>query len=437
MKRSENFLHILRSFKFVAALLITFLLCSVSGATDITARSAVIMDTDTEQVLYAKNPLLKQPPASTSKLVTAMVVLDNLDVGDVTTISVNAAELSSGSVELHEGDRYYIGDLLHIMLMKSVNGAAVALAEAVSGSEGAFVNLMNRKAKRIGANNTRYINPHGLPGQGQYITAYDLAIIMREALQYPVIKNIINKKTKTVVSIDGSTASLINTNKLLWRDEDLLGGKTGYTRAARHCLAFAAEHGENTFVAAVLGDSQRSNLWRSAETVLNKGYNISESHTKPEIHFSNDRSEMKSKKFESKHHRNYYKASKNKHGHYVAHKNTKELKMAKVARSYSGARSNKGTVLSVKYTHKKLYAKNTGTHKSKVAHKREKFTAKVGLKHNKAKSLRGENNKAANKHVSKAKCYIVAKKTNNNSKVRKGRVFDVASTDPKCKPVAY
>ncbi|QWR76843.1 D-alanyl-D-alanine carboxypeptidase family protein [Candidatus Magnetomonas plexicatena] len=431
MRKSEKFLRSLCFIKFVTAFLIIFLICTGAGAADITARSAVIMDTDSDQVLYAKNPLLKQPPASTAKLVTAMVVLDNLDTMDVTTISANAAELSSGSVELREGDRYYIGDLLHIMLMKSVNGAAVALAEAVSGSEGAFVNLMNKKAKRVGANNTRYINSHGLPGGGQYITAYDLAIVMRESLQYPVIKNIIIKKTKTVSSIDGSTASLTNTNKLLWKDDDLLGGKTGYTKAARHCLAFAAEHGENTFVAAVLGDSQRSNLWRSAETVLNKGYNISESHTKPEIHFSDGKNEAKLKKLQGKHHRNYSKASKTKH--YAAQKTSKKSKLANVAKNYSADKSN-DTVSKSKHT---LYA---STHKSRIAHRRGKFTAKASLKHNKAKALRTENKKAAHKYASsKSKRYIAAKKANKTKvcKLIKGRGFEIASYDPKCKPVAY
>ncbi|MEO5356898.1 MAG: D-alanyl-D-alanine carboxypeptidase [Nitrospirae bacterium YQR-1] len=426
---------------FLRILFIVTLVCSMSSfacAKDITARSAVIMDTDTDRVLYAKNPLLKQPPASTAKLVTAMVVLDNLDIRDVTTISANASELSGSTVELREGDRYYIGDLLHIMLMKSVNGASVALAEAVSGSEGAFVNLMNKKVKKIGAGNTRYINSHGLPGEGQYITAYDLAIVMRESLQYHVIRDIINKKTKTVVSIDGTTASLINTNKLLWKDEDLLGGKTGYTKAARHCLAFAAERGENTYVAAVLGDTQRSNLWRSAETVLNKGYDISESHTKPEIHFSNGKGgDLNKITVKSRNH--YSKKSK---GHYeakVVSKHTerayrgKKAEVVKIAKSGSPNHGT-GKIASAK-SQKKLIAKAHNNRSSKGALKRAKLTAKSS--YGKSKILKSDSG-GNTKHAKKVEpCKIVKNSRKNKICKDSGKVYDVAFTDPKNKPVAY
>ncbi|MBF0343225.1 MAG: D-alanyl-D-alanine carboxypeptidase [Nitrospirae bacterium] len=252
----------------------------------ITARSAVIIDVDSEKILYAKNPTLKQPPASTAKLVTAMVVLDNVNINEIVTVSKEASNLYCSAAALREGDRFYVKDLLYLLLVRSVNGAAVALAEAVSGSEEQFVQLMNKRAAHIGARDTKYVNPHGLPGEGQYITAYDLAIIMKEALRYPLIKDIINTKTKTVTSIDGKAITVANTNKLLWSDDDLVGGKTGYTKEARHCLAFAAERGDSTLVAAVLGDNKRSALWHSARNVLSKGYYISSTNTEPVIYYS-------------------------------------------------------------------------------------------------------------------------------------------------------
>ncbi|MEO5360272.1 MAG: D-alanyl-D-alanine carboxypeptidase [Nitrospirota bacterium] len=251
---------------------------------EIGARSAVIMDGD--KVLYAKNPTFKQPPASTTKLVTAMVVLDHMKPHDVVTITGNAARLHSPNLALREGERFYVKDLLSLLLMRSVNGAALAFAEAVSGDEKDFVALMNAKARSIGATDTRFINSHGLPGEGQYITAYDLADIMRRSLDYCLIKETINTKTKTVSSLDGRTFILSNTNKLLWSDDDLVGGKTGFTNAARHCLAFAAEKGDNTLVAALLGDDRRSDLWRDAKFVLSKGHDISESNSKPVIYYS-------------------------------------------------------------------------------------------------------------------------------------------------------
>ncbi|MBF0538409.1 MAG: D-alanyl-D-alanine carboxypeptidase [Nitrospirae bacterium] len=253
---------------------------------DITARSAVIMDSGNERILYAKNPTHRQPPASTTKLVTAMVTIDNIDTNEVVTISKNSSRLYCSGASLREGDRFYVKDLLYLLLVRSVNGAAVALAEAVSGSEEQFVQLMNKRAAHIGAKDTRYINPHGLPGEGQYITAYDLALIMKEALRYPLIRDIINTKTKTVTTIDGRSITVANTNKLLWSDDDLVGGKTGYTREARHCLAFAAEKGDSTLVAAVLGDNKRSALWHSARNVLSRGYDISSTNAAPEIYYS-------------------------------------------------------------------------------------------------------------------------------------------------------
>ncbi|MBF0336375.1 MAG: D-alanyl-D-alanine carboxypeptidase [Nitrospirae bacterium] len=245
------------------------------------------MDSDNERILYAKNPTHKQPPASTAKLVTAMVVIDNIRTNDVVAISKNAAKLYCSGASLREGDMLYARDLLYLLLVRSVNGAALALAEAVSGSEEQFVLLMNKKAAQIGAKDTKFANPHGLPGGEQYITAYDLALVMNESLHYPLIKDIINTKTKTVSTIDGRNITVANTNKLLWSDNDLLGGKTGYTKEARHCLAFAAEKGDNTLVAAVLGDSNRSSLWHSARNILSKGYDISSGNAAPVILESN------------------------------------------------------------------------------------------------------------------------------------------------------
>ncbi len=275
------YIYILLSF-----LVVIFMSNSAYGS-DITARSAVIMDSGNERILYAKNPTHKQPPASTAKLVTAMVVIDNIRTDEVVTMSKDAARLYCSGASLREGDRLYVRDLMYLLLVRSVNGAAVALAEAVSGSEEQFVHLMNRKAAQIGAKDTKFANPHGLPGGEQYITAYDLAMVMNESLRYPLIKDIINTKTKTVSTIDGRNITVANTNKLLWSDDDLLGGKTGYTREARHCLAFAAEKGDNTLVAAVLGDNNRSALWHSAKNILLKGYDISSGNAAPVIYQSN------------------------------------------------------------------------------------------------------------------------------------------------------
>ncbi len=259
---------------------------SAAPSDGITARSAVIMDGEQGRILYAKNPGLKQSPASTTKLVTAMVVIDHMDPDAVITVSRKAARTESVRPKLREGERFLVRDLLFLALMRSVNGAAVALAEGTSGSEKAFVRLMNKKVVAIGAGNTRFINASGLPGRGQYITALDLARIMKQSLGYPLIRKIINTKTKEIVSSSGRRIAFRNTNKLLWGDDDLLGGKTGYTRAARHCLAFAVEKGDTTLIAVVLGEKKRSSLWQNSRKLLSRGYSILRNKLQPVIYFN-------------------------------------------------------------------------------------------------------------------------------------------------------
>jgi D-alanyl-D-alanine carboxypeptidase (penicillin-binding protein 5/6) len=241
------------------------------GASEkISARSAYIMDSQSGKVIYAKNPDLRQAPASTTKLITAMVALDKLDLDEVVSVSYRAANIYPSHKRLRKGDKYTVRSLLNLALMSSVNSAAVALAEAAGGSEAVFVLMMNKKAESIGAENTNFINSSGLPGSGQYITAKDLAMIMDAALKYPQIREIIHTKVKEVKAVKGLNISAINTNKLLWSDEDVLGGKTGYTNVAMHCLAFAVKKDDSTLVAAVLGDSKRSCLWRSAKQLVSK-----------------------------------------------------------------------------------------------------------------------------------------------------------------------
>jgi D-alanyl-D-alanine carboxypeptidase (penicillin-binding protein 5/6) len=259
-------------FFFLLAFLLTgsFSL-SDSLASGISARAAIVIDSSNEKVLFAKNPDLKLPPASTTKLITAMVALDRLDPDDVVTISRRAADTPSIQPKLHAGDKLNVRDLLDFALMRSINGAAVALAEAAGGSEGDFVLLMNEKARSLGATNTKFINASGLPGKGQYTSVRDLAKIMKEALSYSLISDIIDTRVKTL-EVDGKPVLLTNTNNLLWADEDHLGGKTGYTRAARHCFVGASEKDEGILIIALLGDSSRNTLWTDAEKLLAKDF---------------------------------------------------------------------------------------------------------------------------------------------------------------------
>jgi len=255
-------------------------------AEELGARAAVVIDGATEKILYAKNPTWKLPPASTTKLVTAMVAIDNINPEAVITVSQNAADTPSVTPHLRSGERFKVRDILYLALMRSVNSAAVALAEATSGSEERFAALMNEKVSRLGAENTQFINASGLPGPGQNITAFDLAKVMKAALQYPLIKEIINTRTKDIYSTEGRRIFVKSTDQLLWVDDDLLGGKTGYTRAARHCFVCAAQKGGNMLISAVLGESVRDDLWHDSQILLDRGYNVITQKAEPLIYFS-------------------------------------------------------------------------------------------------------------------------------------------------------
>jgi len=187
--------------------------------------SAILIDVRTGQVLYARDVHKRMAPASTTKMLTAILAIERFPLDTPVTISARAAAQRSGSaLGLEAGARWSVGDLLHAMLLRSANDAAVAVAEAYSGSVEAFAKDMNRKAQRIGARNSHFVNPHGLNGQDHYSTAYDLALIARYGLQLPVFASLVRQQAWREFS---------NTNRFLVKYEGADGVKTGWTAAAR------------------------------------------------------------------------------------------------------------------------------------------------------------------------------------------------------------
>jgi D-alanyl-D-alanine carboxypeptidase (penicillin-binding protein 5/6) len=263
-----------------------FLFVQSASAVEIKARSAVVMDAATGRVLYAKNPELRLKPASTAKLMTALVAVEKSNLRDVVKISKRAAGTAPTKAGFKAGDKVTVETLLSASLIKSANDAAVALAEAVAGSEYAFVKMMNKKVIALGMKDTRFINPHGLPGKGQYITAYDLARIMRQAIKHPVLKEILGTRVTEVSTEKGRTLFMKNTNKLLWSDEDLLGGKTGYTRRAQHCFVGVAERSNETVIVAILGAPKRDLLWTETENLMDFGYKVKSNHEEPVVYLT-------------------------------------------------------------------------------------------------------------------------------------------------------
>jgi len=228
----------------------------------IPAKAAIVVDSSGE-VLFAKYPDAKLAPASTVKLVTAMVVIDRLNPALKVKISRNAGRVRSIQPRLRPDEEVTVSDLLHLALMKSINSAAVALAEATAGSEKDFVTLMNQKATEIGADNTLFANASGLPKGTQYTTASDLALILKAALSYPLIRDILGTKAYLIRTTEGRDIFLENSNDLLWQRDNMIGGKTGYTGNARHCFVCAINTDRGPLFAAVLGARSRSSLWRS------------------------------------------------------------------------------------------------------------------------------------------------------------------------------
>jgi D-alanyl-D-alanine carboxypeptidase (penicillin-binding protein 5/6) len=224
----------------------------------LTAQSAILMDAGTGDILYAKNSLETRPPASTTKMMTALLALERGMLEQPVRISARAASVGEASVGLKAYDVLTLEELLHGALIGSGNDASVAAAEATAPSEEEFVSMMNLKAKCLGALRTRFVNTNGLPDAGHMTSAYDLALIARAALRHPVFASIVRQRNHRLVwTYPEKTAEITNTNRLLWADDRITGVKTGTTDLAGKCLvASMTDHGQ-TWIAVVLNAADR------------------------------------------------------------------------------------------------------------------------------------------------------------------------------------
>ncbi len=220
----------------------------------ITAKAIFVLDLNGNKAMINKNPHLKLAPASTAKLMTAILVIENSNLSKTVVISKNAANAQSSKADLGEGESYLTKDLLEAALISSSNDASIALAEDIAGSEEAFSRMMNNRARQLGALNTKFVNSTGLSVKGiaQYSTTYDLVIIMKRVLMYSQLIDIMNKKESVIKSTAGKVIKLKNHNKLLWELNSAVIGKTGYTLQARHCFAGYMVIGKRKFAFAIL-----------------------------------------------------------------------------------------------------------------------------------------------------------------------------------------
>ncbi|GAW91727.1 serine-type D-Ala-D-Ala carboxypeptidase [Calderihabitans maritimus] len=225
------------------------------------------MEARSGKVLYMKNGHLRRPPASTTKMMTGILAIEQGDLKEWVTISQKAARVGEASIHLTAGEKLRLEDLVKGALIRSGNDAAAAVAEHVGGSEEFFIYLMNKKARLLGAGNTLFQNPHGLPAQNHYASAYDLGLIARYALTNEVFASIVRTRETT---IRGSWSRYLrNTNRLLWRYPWANGVKTGTTDAAGKCLVASATREGLTLIAVVLKSHDR---YRDAETLLEYGF---------------------------------------------------------------------------------------------------------------------------------------------------------------------
>ena len=244
---------------------------------DLTARAALLMDAETGNILYQRDPDVRLPPASTTKILTAIVTLESgRKLRELLTVSKGATRVPASKLYLAPGQTISIEDLLYGILLSSANDASMVLAEGIGGSVNRFSETMTKKAHEIGATNTNFTNPHGLTAADHYSSARDMALILKYAMKNTTFREIVQTKISSVKSIapgrKGTRTRLIsvrNHNRLLWNFDGALGGKTGYTHAAQKCFVGAVERNGLTLIVSILGSS---NLWGDTRRLLEYGF---------------------------------------------------------------------------------------------------------------------------------------------------------------------
>jgi D-alanyl-D-alanine carboxypeptidase (penicillin-binding protein 5/6) len=244
---------------------------------DLTARAAVLMDAATGKILYEKEADLRLPPASTTKVATAILTLESgKSLSQTLTVSKEATRVPASKLYLRPGQSVRIEELLYGIMLASANDASVVLAEGIGGSVERFTELMTKKAHQIGATNTHFTNPHGLTSPDHYSTARDLAILFRYAMKNPVFRDIVQTKFSSVSTMAMVRKKLVprrisvrNHNRLLWGYDGALGGKTGYTLAAQKCFVGAVQRNGTTLIVAILGARDQ---WGDTKQLLEYGF---------------------------------------------------------------------------------------------------------------------------------------------------------------------
>lgn len=261
--------------RIFSAFIITIVLLSVfptfaAAETDfrVDAKSAVLMEVTTNKILFAQSEHQVLPMASTTKIMTALLAIENASVDDMITVPSEAYGSEGSSMYLEKGEVISLKDLLYGLMLMSGNDAAITIASYIGGSVERFAQMMNSRAKQLGANNTNFVTPNGLPDKNHYTTAYDLTLIASEAMKNEIFREIAS--TEYYRTTTGNVIrTMKNKNKLLWQYDGGIGIKTGYTVSAGKCLVFAAQKQNMMLIGTVLNCQ---NMFPVAMTMLNYGY---------------------------------------------------------------------------------------------------------------------------------------------------------------------
>lgn len=236
------------------------------------------MDVSTGQVLYEKNSHEKLPPASVTKVMTMLLIVEALDSGkikldDQVQISDTAASMGGSQIFLEPGEIQKVDTLLKGIAVASANDACVAMAEHLAGSVEEFVSQMNAKAKQLGMKDTNFVNTNGLPVDNHYTTAYDIALMSRELLKHDTIsKYLTTWMDSVVVGKKQATIGIANTNKMVKHYQGTTGVKTGFTQQAKYCLSASAKRGDTHLLAVTLGAETSPERFKDSSSLLNFGF---------------------------------------------------------------------------------------------------------------------------------------------------------------------
>ena len=233
----------------------------------INSRNAVVIDRNTKKILFDKKSDEKVKMASTTKIMTAMIVLQNTNLDNVVEISNKAASIGGSKLKLKVGDKITVRDLLYGLMLRSGNDAAVALAEYVGGSVEEFAEMMNENAKNIGLENTHFVTPHGLDNENHYTTAYELALLTDYALENEEFRKIVDTKVATII-INGQKRTINNTNELLGNLNGVYGVKTGFTNGAGRCLVTSIKRDDLNIISVVLGADTKKNRTQDSVKII-------------------------------------------------------------------------------------------------------------------------------------------------------------------------